>query len=82
MTQTNTEERAREIKLKSFLVMQNPDNGFEVWTIQEYEKYIHGAVSVGGGSAYKIITDFEATDDLLARTGEKEDINNNQKITK
>lgn len=57
-----------DIELKDFLVMRDHNNDFHIWTRNEYEKYIRGCFSVGGGSAYRIVTHFDFDDNLLSAT--------------
>lgn len=53
------------MQLKNYLIVQDYDKAFHVWTKKEYENYIAGCVEVGAGSAYKLVTHFDGTEDLL-----------------
>lgn len=48
-----------------FYVMRDYDGKFHVWSKKEYETYIIWAVMVGGGSAFKIVTGFNADENYL-----------------
>jgi len=53
------------VVLKNHLVVKDYAGYFYVWSKQKYERYIAGAISKGGGSAYKIILTFDGTEDFL-----------------
>jgi hypothetical protein len=53
------------MQLKFYLVLQGPDDEIVLWKRPEYENYIKGAVGVGAGSAYRIITHFDPGESLI-----------------
>lgn len=55
--------------LKEYIVVKTPESEFEVWARKTYQNYIKGAVSVGAGSAYRIITTFNADEQLQEQKG-------------
>src|SRR4029079_7642425 len=55
------------MNFKKYLVVMGPEGEFEIWTSVLYNKYINDAVSVGAGSAYKVITHFDGNESLLSQ---------------
>lgn len=53
------------MELKFYLVLQGPDEEIVIWKRSEYENYIKGAVGVGAGSAYRVITHFDPGESLI-----------------
>lgn len=53
------------MQLKFYLVLKGPDDELVIWKRPEYENYIKGAVGVGAGSAYKLITHFDPGESLI-----------------
>lgn len=52
-------------ELKKYLVVRDSEGKFEIWTKQQYEKYINGCVEFGAGSAFGIVHSFDGDEDYL-----------------